>query len=236
MNKKNLKKDKVLWRNIYEILRDRIESNEYAVGAMMPPELKLTEEFGVSRMTIRLAMNKLEKDNYIERHRGIGTIVIEPKSELSTTFESSFEHIHERNNKRLRKIRSVSVVDLPEAIQNFFECDNSQGLCLIRESYIDEKIVTYYKTYINPIVNVDADTDFTGSFYAVLENHEYEITSVSEEISARISNDDDKETFRLANDEAIVKRIRKGYHDETPIEYTDSKYLATGYKLLINTK
>jgi DNA-binding GntR family transcriptional regulator len=57
-------------------LRERIESGAYPVGSRLPTEAQLTEEFTVSRSTIRLALSAIEEAGLIERRQGSGTTVL----------------------------------------------------------------------------------------------------------------------------------------------------------------
>lgn len=61
----------------------RIEIGEWPVGKQIPTVEDLASEYGVARMTIRQALDKLEADGLIERFRAKGTFVKrQPKSEL----------------------------------------------------------------------------------------------------------------------------------------------------------
>lgn len=70
-----------LYFQIYDILKKKINNNEYTVGKLMPTELELSEMFNVSRITIRKAMDLLVSDKLIARRRGYGTIILPPKVE-----------------------------------------------------------------------------------------------------------------------------------------------------------
>jgi GntR family transcriptional regulator len=60
---------------IQRVLRGRIESGEWDGDHPIPTEMKLLEEFGVSRTTIREALGVLTRDGLIARHRGRGSFV-----------------------------------------------------------------------------------------------------------------------------------------------------------------
>jgi len=62
---------------IHATLRQRILKNEYGTSGSLPPELDLVSEFGVSRFTIRAALQKLVIDGVIERRRGTGTTIVQ---------------------------------------------------------------------------------------------------------------------------------------------------------------
>ncbi len=55
--------------------RRRIDSGEWPVNGVIPSEAALCEEFGVSRTTVRWAIQQLVGDNLLYRVRGKGTIV-----------------------------------------------------------------------------------------------------------------------------------------------------------------
>jgi GntR family transcriptional regulator len=64
---------------IEEQLADRIEAGEFAPGDALPTERELTQQLGVSRMTVRAAMDRLVQRDLIVRRQGSGTYVAEPK-------------------------------------------------------------------------------------------------------------------------------------------------------------
>ena len=62
-------------RQIYDALRERIARGEYVSGAKLPPESRLTQEFGVSRITVMRALRDLQNDGFIWRKQGAGSFV-----------------------------------------------------------------------------------------------------------------------------------------------------------------
>lgn len=64
------------------------------IGEMIEPELQIAKKFNCSRQTVRISMNKLSAQGYIERKRGKGTIVASIK--------------HNDNTKQLQVLSSYS--------------------------------------------------------------------------------------------------------------------------------
>jgi GntR family transcriptional regulator len=56
-------------------LTQRIDSGELAPGTRVPSERELTEPLGLSRMTVRHALDRLQRDGRLARRRGSGTFV-----------------------------------------------------------------------------------------------------------------------------------------------------------------
>ncbi len=65
-------------RRVYLLLRDEILGGLVTPGDSLPGELKLAEMHGVSRVTIRRALDGLMADGLIERKAGSGTVVRSP--------------------------------------------------------------------------------------------------------------------------------------------------------------
>ena len=62
------------YHQIYLVLREQLEEGRYADG--VPAELQLTREFGVARVTVRRALERLEAEGMIERSPGRGTVAV----------------------------------------------------------------------------------------------------------------------------------------------------------------
>jgi len=62
-------------RQVFEIMRSRIEAGDYQPGDRIPSEAILIAEFGVSRPTVARALQDLERGGLVNRRRGAGTFV-----------------------------------------------------------------------------------------------------------------------------------------------------------------
>ena len=66
----------------YRISRDiskSIAAGEYAPGARIPSEAALAERYGVTRMTVRQAVDGLISEGLVTRRQGSGTYVLRPR-------------------------------------------------------------------------------------------------------------------------------------------------------------
>lgn len=64
-----------LYKQIVKIMNSEIKQGELKAGERMPSESELTEIFGVSRITVRAAIDKLQDTGMVKRSRGKGTFV-----------------------------------------------------------------------------------------------------------------------------------------------------------------
>jgi GntR family transcriptional regulator len=67
-----------LYHKVYLVLREQILDHKFVDGTPMPSELELARAFSVSRVTLRKALEVLERDALILRQRGRGTFATPP--------------------------------------------------------------------------------------------------------------------------------------------------------------
>src|SRR6185369_1554742 len=66
------------------------------VGEAIPSERRLSTDLGISRLTVRAALDDLVRDGYLERRHGSGTFVSEPKIAQQLTLTSFSEDMRRR--------------------------------------------------------------------------------------------------------------------------------------------
>ena len=65
----------IRYHQIADELRMRVTSGEYAAGRLMPSEAELSEEFAVSRVTVRKALEVLRDEGLVNARQGFGWFV-----------------------------------------------------------------------------------------------------------------------------------------------------------------
>ena len=64
------------YHRVYLVLREQLAEGRFARG--LPGELHLMKEFGVARVTVRRALERLATEGLIERAAGRGTVALAP--------------------------------------------------------------------------------------------------------------------------------------------------------------
>lgn len=224
---------KPLWSQVADILRERIKNNEYKIGEIFPTEMELIDSFQVSRITMRQALDSLVNDGYIIRKRGKGTIV-QKREDVSTSIKSSFIELEETGIMAQKKFLEVKFINPTKEVAEYFNIKESENVILmIRIIEVEGKPIAIFKSYINPKVPIKVTDDFNGSFYKLLEEKGFTLTSGKEEISAIISNEEDKQIFKLKDDKAIITRKKYGFSNKIPVELTYTRYVAEGYTIVV---
>ncbi len=82
-----------LYYKLESVLRTAIEAGQYSLGSALPSERQLGELYGVSRITVRRALETLQRDGLIWRGRGRrgGSFVKEPPRGKEMRLFGSFD-------------------------------------------------------------------------------------------------------------------------------------------------
>ena len=92
-----LKKNGIpLYHQLKEIFEDRIASGEWAPGELIPNELDMCQQYGVSRGPVRQALDRLVQEGKVSRKQGKGTLVLPPKIESELAGFYSFTTLIEQ--------------------------------------------------------------------------------------------------------------------------------------------
>lgn len=176
-----------LYRQLEAYLRELIMQKEYQDGKLLPGETELAQNLGVSRNTLRTAMDKLVSEGLIMRKQGVGTIV--NKAKIRTTLEKWNGFSDEMRSKGLKVQTVEQKVTWVEADRDIaFELGAREGrsvCCLTRLRAVDEKPAVLFISYFPAHLHIRQDENFDGKLYDILDRRYGVTPEVSdEEISA----------------------------------------------------
>ena len=105
------------YHQLYEILRNNIVQGKWKSGDMLPPESELIEQYQVSRITVRQALDALVNDGLIYRQRGRGTFVAHPTVEQGLSRIISFtDDMHQRGFEPGTEVLFSGIIPAPPEI------------------------------------------------------------------------------------------------------------------------
>ncbi|ARP97784.1 GntR family transcriptional regulator [Pseudorhodoplanes sinuspersici] len=77
------RRDVPLYEMVDSLIRKRLVENVWSPGAMLPSEIQLAREFGVSQGTVRRTLDALVAEGLLYRRQGVGTFVSEMEDRRS---------------------------------------------------------------------------------------------------------------------------------------------------------
>lgn len=139
-------------RRLYLLLREQILRGEVAVDARLPSEPALAQEHGVSRVTVRRALDKLASDGMIERRPGSGTFVSgsgKTSMPVVADFSNVLTHLVEMGRKTGVRLISFGYVNATPAMAEELRLDPGERLQRsVRVRLIDGQPFSYLVTHV----------------------------------------------------------------------------------------
>jgi GntR family transcriptional regulator len=91
-----------LYLQVAALMRQKIQNQQWRIGAQIPTLDQLEDEYQVSRITLRASLDQLAEQGIIRRARGIGTFVVKDLSaerwfKLPTNFEELVSTVADLN-------------------------------------------------------------------------------------------------------------------------------------------
>lgn len=88
---------------VLAVLEERIATGIYEEGSKLPPERTLAEEFGVSRPSVRVALNILIAKQVLEARQGDGYYVsVKPQQDFLQSWRRFARQAYQLGNRRIR--------------------------------------------------------------------------------------------------------------------------------------
>jgi GntR family transcriptional regulator len=138
-------------RRLYLLLRERIVSGELAPGARLPGEPTLAAEQGVSRVTVRKALDTLAAEGLIDRRPGSGTFVREVAAvrPIVADLSNVLSHLVQMGRQTGVRLLSFSYAAPPEAVAEALRLEPGERTQRsVRVRLIDGAPFSYLTTHV----------------------------------------------------------------------------------------
>ncbi|KRL11310.1 GntR family transcriptional regulator [Schleiferilactobacillus perolens] len=220
-----VKKTGVLYRDIADDIKNKIFQDRYGVGQMIPTENELVDDYGVSKITVRNAVDILVSEGYLQKKSGKGTFVISnrPFNRLSKadSFSAMLEY---EGNQLTKKILSISVGE-EGTIPQEFEQAQGQITRIERVYYLDDKPFILFTHYLRvPIEQVSAQFLENHSLYQVLKIAGISVKRFDDQFTVSEVSPKAKKVLRITKPMGM-ERIRRGFDQfDELVEYSEAVY------------
>lgn len=97
-------------------LEQLIETGQLPVGGRLENEVELAERLGVSRPTVRRAIQYLVERGVLVRKRGIGTQIVHPKVRRPVELSSLYDDLAKSGQQPSTRIRGLDVRPAPDHV------------------------------------------------------------------------------------------------------------------------
>ena len=225
---------------VEELVRKMIKAPEYQGKAFLPNEMSLAKQLGISRNTVRQALNKLVYEGLLVRKKGVGTRVADKN--VNTRANNWLSFSQEMKSAGIEIINFDMEVSWPEAGAQtavFFNIEEGKKILkLERVRGRAEYPFVYFVSWFHPRIGLTGKEDFRRPLYEILEKDYSVIVKLSkEEISAQLAGEEIGKILDINPSSPVLKRKRFVYDPGgRPVEYNLAYYRADSFTYTIESE
>lgn len=231
-------RDRPVYKQIADALRQQIEDGDFAPGDRLPSETALMEQFGTARATVRNALEVLALEGRTRSVRGIGVFVREA-SATSPVLRHTYDRLARRHREAgqgpleadaqatgvplVQEVLELAEVSAPAAIAERLKVSSGDPV------FIRRRLVTSHDGTPLQLADSYIPLDVAkgqireaysgpGRTYARIEEQGHRLTRFTEELTFRMPTDDEARQLRLDHGIPVIDLVRVAYTDERPVE------------------
>ncbi len=207
------------------------------VGEAIPSERQLSSELGVSRLTVRAALDDLVREGLLVRRHGSGTFVSEPKIAQELTMTSFTEDMRRRGMVPGSKTLDLRTTPAGAHLGRLLHVSPSEPVVIISRLRLADRETMAIETLhvreslVPGLVAGDLERQ---SFYELLQGrYGIEIVGGLQTIEPTVTNEEESEALGvpLHAPAFLFERTTRAANGEV-IEYVRSIYRGDRYKLV----
>lgn len=229
-----------LYHQLERALRARIHAEEFAPGAALPTEERLCDAYGVSRITVRRALDALISQGLIVRRHGIGSFVAEPREGVrSVRLVGSLDEFLANAGSLDTHFLSMEAVDPPpQAAEALRLAPKEQAVRLELAAFVGGNPVGYFElffpTAVGQAVTRDGVESGTPTIRMIERRLNLRIVRAEQLIEADVAGEPAARQLGLKSSDPVLRVTRIYYAaDGRPVEVVFVRYHSERYRYAI---
>ncbi len=221
-----------LYFQVAQHLEKLIESGEYPPGTRLDNEIVLADRLGLSRPTMRRAIEYLVDRGLLVRKRGVGTQVVQPKVRRPVELSSLFDDLASSGKQPRTEVLGFGVEAPSEIVAEALGVSvDSRVYAIERLRYTGEEPLSIMRNWL-PLGIVDLDVGMLEEhgLYQVLRGSGVTLKIATQTIGGRSARAAEARLLRERPGAPLLTMTRTAY-DETgrAVEYGSHIYRASLY-------
>lgn len=227
-----------IYYQLESFIKNQIEAGFILPGENIPSEREYAESYGISRMTVRQAINSLVNEGLLYRKKGSGTFVSEKKIEQPLQGLTSFtEDMKKRGMTPTSKLIHFEIIPANSFIANELKIREYAPVYEIKRIRLaDGEPMALETNYLSAnLVKGLTEEEVKASIYSYVEEKlGLRITHAEQLIESVRATEEHEKLLFIEKDHPMLYIQRNTFlHDGTPLELVKSVYRGDRYKFQI---
>jgi GntR family transcriptional regulator len=201
-------------QRVYLTIRDEIVSGTRPAGSALPGEIRLAQIFGVSRVTVRRALDVLMEQGLIRRRAGSATTVAPraaPSETINADIASLMPQLVAMGRDSTARLLSFSYVRAPDPVRLGLGLpDGARVQRAVRVRSANGRVFSHLTTHVpESVASHYSEADLaTTPLYRLLERSGVIVENATQTISATHATPDVAEALEIVPGAALIALTR----------------------------
>ena len=221
-----------LYFQVAQRLEQMIESGELATGTRLENEIDLADRLGLSRPTMRRAIEYLVGKGLLVRKRGVGTQVLHPKVQRQVELTSLYEDLAQTHRDPSTRVLSFSREPAPDDLALELGLPEGTELYVFeRLRYADGEPLALMRNHVPAnLLRLSAEDLETHGLYNLLRASGINLRIAKQSIGGRAATTAEARALSEAKGAPLLTMERAAYDDQgRAVEHGDHIYRASRY-------
>jgi GntR family transcriptional regulator len=217
---------KPLWEQLETILREKIDGGVLNPGDMIGSEQRLSQEYLISRMTVRSVLTRLVQEGILYRVAGKGTYVAEPKIPTRPLANMGIrEQLEDKGLEIRTEVLENRVIMPDDRVARKLCMDKNNAVYFIeRIRYMKGKPLSIHRTYLKRLVNpLISDTRLAEEQLCNILKDDYLLapTYTKETLELVFANEDQAHKLNMKVAQPLLYLKERRYVNDAIFEYSE---------------
>lgn len=205
-------------------------------GDRLDGEVGLASRWGISRATLRRAINDLVGQGVLLRRHGVGTQVAPRPGWRSTGVRSLYDEMVEADRRPATTVRALTVGRAtPDVAETLELSADAEIYAIERLRLVEEEPLALMRNWLAvSLVELDADLLSRSGLYEILRAHGIEMAIARQSVGAQKAGADEARLLQVEEGDALLSVYTVSYAAMgEPIELGRHLYRADGFRLQV---
>jgi GntR family transcriptional regulator len=221
-----------LYFQVAQHLEQAIETGLVPPGTRLDNEIELAEQLGLSRPTMRRAMQHLVDKGLLVRRRGIGTRVVQPKVRRSLELTSLYDDLAGSGQRPATQVLRNEVVPAPPEVAAALSlAEGTDVIWLVRLRSASDQPIARMSNYLpTDLPGLTTESLVERGLYQLIRASGVQLHAAVQTIGARNATAAEARLLGESRGAAVLTMHRLTYDDHgRAIEYGTHIYAASRY-------
>lgn len=221
-----------LYYQLSQQLEEAIRSGVLKPGDRVDTEVEISERYGLSRPTVRQAIQELVSKGLLVRRRGVGTQVVHSQLRRPVELTSLYDDLARASHRPQTRVLALTVMPAHRVVAEALNISEGTDVQFLERLRLDdEQPLALMRNWLpHDLADLDVASLESAGLYALLRQAGVHMRIANQRIGARAATAAEARLLQVPSRSPVLTMERTSFDDTgRPVEYATHIYRADAY-------